>query len=329
MTPQPAPPAGRTRPASTATAGDASASLSWTAPASDGGSAIIGYRITPYIGGVAQTPINTGSTATTRTVTAASRTARPTRSRLPRPTARAPAPSPTASPRSRLRRAAVPGAPTGVTGAPRDASVALTWTAPASDGGSAITGYRITPYIGVDRADAGQHRVGRRPGSPSPDLTNGTAYTFKVAATTRSAPGQPPPRRPPVTPAVPPANPIVLENQQPGHDELAVHGRPQGAEPRDRGLRLLDERQQGRPDRASWSRSRRRAQYTMDVYRMGWYPQGTNPDGSSCAPSCGGRLMLHVGPLSGVPPGDVSAGHDAERSELRHHRVQLGHRATR
>ena len=40
-------------------------------------------------------------------------------------------------------------------------------------------------------------------------------------------------------------------------------------------------------------------QYTMDVYRMGWYPQGTNPDGSSCAPSCGGRLMLHVGPLSG------------------------------
>ena len=40
-------------------------------------------------------------------------------------------------------------------------------------------------------------------------------------------------------------------------------------------------------------------QYTMDIYRMGWYPQGTNPDGSSCAPSCGGRLMLHVGPLSG------------------------------
>jgi len=42
------------------------------------------------------------------------------------------------------------------------------------------------------------------------------------------------------------------------------------------------------------------AQYTMDIYRMGWYPTGTNPDGSSCAPSCGGRLMLHVGPLNGV-----------------------------
>src|SRR3954451_8863172 len=41
------------------------------------------------------------------------------------------------------------------------------------------------------------------------------------------------------------------------------------------------------------------AQYTMDVYRMGWYPTGTNPDGTSCAPSCGGRLMQHIGPLSG------------------------------
>jgi hypothetical protein len=37
----------------------------------------------------------------------------------------------------------------------------------------------------------------------------------------------------------------------------------------------------------------------MDIYRMGWYPQGTNPDGTSCAPSCGGRLMQHVGPLNG------------------------------
>jgi hypothetical protein len=42
------------------------------------------------------------------------------------------------------------------------------------------------------------------------------------------------------------------------------------------------------------------AQFTMDIYRLGWYPQGTNPDGTSCAPSCGGRLMQHVGPLNGI-----------------------------
>ena len=40
--------------------------------------------------------------------------------------------------------------------------------------------------------------------------------------------------------------------------------------------------------------------YTMDVYRMGYYPTGTNPNGSSCAPACGGRLMQHIGPLQGI-----------------------------
>ena len=37
----------------------------------------------------------------------------------------------------------VPGAPTGVQGSPGDGSVSLSWTAPASNGGSAITGYRV------------------------------------------------------------------------------------------------------------------------------------------------------------------------------------------
>ena len=49
--------------------GDASASVSWTAPASDGGSAVTGYAVTPYIGAVAQTPSVFSSTATTQDVT--------------------------------------------------------------------------------------------------------------------------------------------------------------------------------------------------------------------------------------------------------------------
>ena len=77
--------------------------------------------------------------------------------------------------------ATVPGAPTGVAGIAGDSSAALSWAAPASDGGSPITGYRITPYIGATpqtpiltgSANTMYNVTG---------LTNGTAYTFRVAA---------------------------------------------------------------------------------------------------------------------------------------------------
>ena len=126
---------------------DHAVSLSWSAPSADGGSPIGSYRITPYIGGVAQTPIETGSAATSYTVTglsngttytftvaAGNAAGFGTESNPSAPVTPAP---PT-----------VPGAPTGVTGAPRNGAVALTWTAPASNGGSPITCYRITPFIG-------------------------------------------------------------------------------------------------------------------------------------------------------------------------------------
>ncbi|MET8142136.1 putative Ig domain-containing protein, partial [Sphaerisporangium sp. NPDC005288] len=50
------------------TAGDLSATLTWTAP-SNGSSPITGYIVTPYIGNVAQTPQSFSGTGTTQTVT--------------------------------------------------------------------------------------------------------------------------------------------------------------------------------------------------------------------------------------------------------------------
>ena len=53
----------------TGTPGNASVNLSWTAPTDNGGSAITSYQIIPSIGVTSQTPINTGSNATSYAVT--------------------------------------------------------------------------------------------------------------------------------------------------------------------------------------------------------------------------------------------------------------------
>ncbi|MDQ1458046.1 MAG: hypothetical protein QOH28_3666 [Actinomycetota bacterium] len=53
----------------TATAGVRAATVHWTAPASDNGSGITDYVVTPYLGAAAQSPRTFNSTATTQTVT--------------------------------------------------------------------------------------------------------------------------------------------------------------------------------------------------------------------------------------------------------------------
>ena len=71
----------------------------------------------------------------------------------------------------------VPGAPTIGTAAAGNAQATVTFTAPVSDGGSAITGYTVTSNPG--------NITGTGTASPITvtGLTNGTAYTFTVTAT--------------------------------------------------------------------------------------------------------------------------------------------------
>jgi hypothetical protein len=72
-----------------------------------------------------------------------------------------------------------PAAPSGVTATAGNATATVSWSAPAN-GGSAITSYKVTPYIG---STAQSPITVTATTATVTGLTNGTAYTFKVSAT--------------------------------------------------------------------------------------------------------------------------------------------------
>jgi hypothetical protein len=100
-------------------------------------------------------------------------------------------------PRSFTVNAVAPGAPTIGTATAGDTQASVTFTAPASTGGAAITGYTVTANPGG--------ATGTGAGSPITvtGLTNGVAYTFTVTATNSAATGAASAASNSITPASP------------------------------------------------------------------------------------------------------------------------------
>jgi hypothetical protein len=102
-----------------------------------------------------------------------------------------------------------PAAPTNVNATAGDSSAAISWTAPAN-GGSPITSYTVTPYIGSS-AQGSTTITGSPPTTSATitGLTNGTAYAFTVTASNAIGTGLPSPRSNSVTPGPPSAGPAI------------------------------------------------------------------------------------------------------------------------
>ena len=77
----------------------------------------------------------------------------------------------------------VPGAPTGVSAAAGPGQATVSFTAPASNGGSAINGYTVTATDSTTPANGGQTGTGTTSPITVTGLTNGDNYTFTVTAT--------------------------------------------------------------------------------------------------------------------------------------------------
>jgi hypothetical protein len=159
-----------------AVAGNATVSLTWTAP-DNGGSAITGYTMTETEAGLGPVTCSmtgatsctvgglTNGTEYTFTVTATNAVG----------TGPASDPSNKVNP---VNPVTAPDAPTGVTATGGLGSASISWTAPASNGGSPITLYTVT-----SAPDGKTCTTSDALSCTVAGLTSGTTYTFTVTAT--------------------------------------------------------------------------------------------------------------------------------------------------
>ncbi|MBC8364995.1 MAG: fibronectin type III domain-containing protein [Actinobacteria bacterium] len=165
------------------TAGDTQVGLSWTAPASNGGSALTGYRVESSTNSGStwsDEAADTGSTSTSYTATSLTNGT----GYMFRVSAINAVGTGTASGTTTATPVTTPGVPTSLSGTAGDTQVGLSWTAPASNGGSALTGYKVesSTNSGSTWSDEAADTGSTSTSYTATSLTNGTGYMFRVSA---------------------------------------------------------------------------------------------------------------------------------------------------
>ena len=164
--------------------GTGTITLSWSAPASTGGSAITGYTVlaTPVSGtGSVQTCATNGaqSCAVTGLTPGVAYTLVVSASNV--------AGSGNAASTTAQAPADLPTAPTGIAaspGVPGSAAISVSWSAPASEGGSAIIGYTATATPATGSSAVQTCTTSGATSCTITGLDPGAAYTLTVTATT-------------------------------------------------------------------------------------------------------------------------------------------------
>ncbi|MBP6918492.1 MAG: fibronectin type III domain-containing protein, partial [Legionellaceae bacterium] len=180
----------------TATAGNAAASVSWTAPSSDGGTPITNYTATSSPGNQTCTAIAPATTCTINGLTNGTSYTFTATANNANGTGSASAPSSPVTPTN------LPGAPTAAFGSAGNAAATVSWVAPSSTGGSAIVSYTATSSPNNQTCTV----TAPRTTCTIRGLINDASYTFTVNARNINGAG----------PSSLPSNSVTPTNTLPG-----------------------------------------------------------------------------------------------------------------
>ena len=165
-----------------ATAGNGQVTLTWSAPASDGGSALTGYKVYRSTSSGQEAPPEIASPAGTSYIDTGLQNGTTVYYKVVASNAVGVSSLSNEASATPIAPATAPSAPQNLLATAGNGQVTLTWSAPASDGGSALTGYKV--YRSTSSGQEAPPEIASPAGTSYIDtgLQNGTTVYYKVVA---------------------------------------------------------------------------------------------------------------------------------------------------